>query len=75
VADTKAAQRLRVTPEAIREGAYRLWGKSLTEERDERVKAKASPDATPRTLQAIRGHITRVMIEELRPALKAKRRK
>lgn len=74
-ADDKAARTLGVTPWKVTLASHRLWGRSLTEERDERVKAKASPDASARTLQAIRGHVTRGMIEELRPALGAKRRK
>ena len=64
-AECKAARRLRTFPLAIAATARKLWGQSFTEERDRRVAKEASTDATPRTLQALRGHVTRRMLEDL----------
>jgi hypothetical protein len=75
-AEQKAARRLRTFPLAVAVAARRRWRRSFTEERDHRVTAQAQPDATPRTLQALRGHVTRALLDELRPdveGLKVKR--
>jgi transcriptional regulator with XRE-family HTH domain len=85
-AETKAASTLRVSPEAIVQAAHRRWGRSLTAERDRRVEAYTAPMLTldpaeaarpgwPRRLQAIRGHVTRELLEELRPLLKGTTKK
>jgi transcriptional regulator with XRE-family HTH domain len=67
----KAATALRVRPEAIVDASHRLWGKSLTEEREARLKHRLGPEtATARTLQAWRGHVTRELLEELRPLVR-----
>jgi len=47
--------------------AHRSWGRSLSAERDRLVADQARGDAPPRTLQALRGHVTRTLTEELRP--------
>jgi transcriptional regulator with XRE-family HTH domain len=75
-AEQKAASALRVSPEAIVEAAYRRWGRSLTAQRDKLVSLRTKPAEArtpgwPRRLQAIRGHTTRELLEELRPRLKA----
>jgi hypothetical protein len=80
-AEQKAASTLRVSPEAIVQAAHQLWGRSLTAERENRVDAytapmlklepdKATEPGWPRRLQAIRGHVTRELLGELRPLLK-----
>jgi len=43
-----------------------LWGKSLSQERDERAARELRPDASPRTVQAKRGQATRQLVKELR---------
>lgn len=57
-AERKAARRLGMTPRALTLAAYALWGRSLTDEREQRV----GPDPN----RARRGHVTRQLIEELR---------
>lgn len=80
-AERKAAAGLRVPPLALALAARRRWGRSLIMERDRKVAnatdpaLKLDPEAArdpawPRRLQAIRGHITRELLEELRPMLK-----
>lgn len=73
-AETKAAAALGVDPLEVAKAARKRWGHSLTMERETRV-----PDRLPgsgaahkgaRTLQALRGHATRALLEELRPMLK-----
>ncbi len=64
-AEQKLARRLNVDRWLLSIAAYRLWGRSLSEERDARVSAEAPPDATIRQLQALRGHVTRSLAEEL----------
>jgi transcriptional regulator with XRE-family HTH domain len=70
----KAAAVLRVRPDAVVAAAHRLWGRSLTEEREERLRRRLGPDPTSaRRLQALRGHTTRELLDELRPLLKKSR--
>lgn len=57
------AKTLGVTPLAIAEAAFALWGHGLTEEREERL--SQDPTQTRRTLQALRGHVTRDLKNEL----------
>jgi len=70
VAEQKAARKLGVTPEELDSAARHLWGQSLTDERDARVDDRA-PDAAGSTLQALRGHVTRELLEELEPTLES----
>jgi transcriptional regulator with XRE-family HTH domain len=65
--EQKAAAKLNVSTLAIAIAARKSWGRSLTEERDWRVSEKAGDDMTPRTVQAIRGHVTRELLGELQP--------
>jgi hypothetical protein len=67
-AEQKAAPKLGVHPAAVALAAQRRWGQSLTAERDKRV-LKRSSGESPRRVQAIRGHVTRTLIGELRPLL------
>lgn len=61
-AERKAAQTLKISAPLVTGYALRLWGRSLTEERDGRaiehiVKGKE--------LRAVRGHITRALLREI----------
>jgi transcriptional regulator with XRE-family HTH domain len=67
-AERRTAERLGVTEDELTEAAYRRWGRGLTAERDHRLAGLG--DAPPRTVQARRGHITRRLLEELRPVLR-----
>lgn len=80
-AERKAASSIGVPPLALALAARRRWGRSLTAERDRKVAnatnpaLRMDPDAArdpewPRRLQAIRGHITRALLDELRPLVK-----
>jgi transcriptional regulator with XRE-family HTH domain len=65
-----AARVLDVSPVAVSLAALLTWGRLLTAERDDRVRQRvgaSAPDA--RTLQAVRGHVTRTLLEELRAVL------
>ncbi|MGW5123278.1 helix-turn-helix domain-containing protein [Streptomyces sp. NPDC004069] len=61
-ATVKAAQRLGWSPQEVDATAHRLWGRSLTAEREARI------GGAPRTRadQARRGHVTRQLMGELR---------
>ncbi len=63
---TKAARRLDATAEEVAVAAVMLWERSLPEERDRRVEA-LGPTNGVRAKQARRGHVTRALLEELRP--------
>lgn len=66
LAEQHAAERLETSPLAVSVAAHRLWKRSFSEERDRRLAEKG--EASPRTLQARRGHITRAMLAEIRHA-------
>jgi len=67
-AESKAAKRLDVSPTTLSVAAFGKWGRSLTDERDARL--AATPGETEgRTLQALRGHVTRELLDELRSVL------
>jgi transcriptional regulator with XRE-family HTH domain len=68
--EQNVAARLGSDPLRVSELAFERWGRSLTDERDARVDDLAPKRATSRTLQALRGHVTRKLQDELRPALK-----
>jgi hypothetical protein len=72
-AEIKAARRLKTDELAITAAARRLWGRTLTQEREARVQAQARPDMERRTLQALRGHVTRALIGKLRDELNVSR--
>lgn len=87
-AERKAAQKLGVSPERIVKASERLWGRTLTAERDRLLRENVGMDQAARdfwkrrgqrvaprdlrTLQATRGHITRALVEKLREALTRK---
>ncbi len=63
-AEQKAARKLDVHAYDIAIGARRLWGKSLTEERESVLATRES-----RPSPQARGHITRLLIDELTPSV------
>ena len=70
-AERRAAQRLGVTPLEISRQAFQLWGRGLTDERDHRMQdAEPVLGATVAELQrkerALRGHVSRELVAELR---------
>jgi transcriptional regulator with XRE-family HTH domain len=67
--EVKAGLHLGVTPEEVARAAGSLWGCSLAEEREARLVARAPQGASARSLQAMRGHITRALLAELLPVL------
>ena len=68
-AEVKAAYKMQVKPLDVSLASFRLWGRSLTQERNRRV-GEAAREASFRSLQATRGHITRQLLKELAPTLK-----
>lgn len=68
-AERIAARRLDAPLSAIVAAATATWGRGLTQERDARAAERAGPDATARSAQAARGHVTRELYRELAPAL------
>jgi transcriptional regulator with XRE-family HTH domain len=66
-AEMKAAKKLSVPPLAVALAAHKLWDHSLTAERDRQVSEQTTDKTPPRTLQAIRGHVTRTLLTELQP--------
>jgi transcriptional regulator with XRE-family HTH domain len=65
VAEQKAARRLGVRPWMIVVAAHHLWGRGLTEEREARMNKDSDGATSSRTLQAMRGHVTRILLHEL----------
>jgi hypothetical protein len=75
-AEQKAAATLRVPARAIVDAAYDLWDQSLSMERLQRLqRSSAASGATERRRQALKGHITRELLNELRPRLKKSKRR
>ncbi len=70
-AEKKVAARLGVTPRKVAIQAVKLWGQTLTAERETRLKDRLgdTPDDSAQSLQTTRGHITRQLTEELTPAI------
>jgi transcriptional regulator with XRE-family HTH domain len=75
-AEQKASRKLGVSSFAIAAAAHKVWGHSLTEERDRQVAEQTTADTPPRTIQALRGHISRSLLTQLQPLVeKLKQRK
>jgi transcriptional regulator with XRE-family HTH domain len=68
-AEQRAARSLGVDAKLLSFVAHSRWDRSFTEERDRRVADRAPAEAPPRTVQALRGHITRALLAEMRQAL------
>ena len=65
-AEQKAARRLQRDVLEIASTARALWGRSLTAEREMRLEAESSPSPeSSRSRQAMRGHVTRRLLDEL----------
>ncbi|MBL7493881.1 hypothetical protein I6A60_31315 [Frankia sp. AgB1.9] len=63
-AERKTARALGVTPADVISAAYRLWKRPLTDERD-RIVTERDPDASPDRRRALRGQVTRTLVEQL----------
>lgn len=63
----KASRRLGVSPVVVVAASFTLWGRSLTTERERRL--GDDPDASPARLRALRGRITRTLLDELQAVL------
>lgn len=70
------ARRLRIPPEVVASGAVDLWDRGFLAERESRMAERGAPPFSPQdreqvaTRQAIRGHVTREMYDELAEHLK-----
>ncbi len=68
-AEQKAGRSLGVSGVEVAAVAFRRWGRGLTAERDARVAEKADQSTSNRSVQAIRGRVTRTLVAEIRPLL------
>ena len=67
----RAARALHVPIQTLALAAITLWeGHTFIEERDERVRSRVPEGASPRYIQAVRGHVARELMQELRAYLK-----
>jgi len=72
-AEEKAAKALGVSVSALNEASHRLWKWYLSDEREFRLDAAiGGREVSPRSRQALRGHITRKLLDELRDVLEDK---
>lgn len=62
--DRRVGARLGEHPATVASLAHHLWGRSLSTERDQRTKER-EPDASPDRRRALRGQVTRQLIDEL----------
>ncbi len=69
--ERKAASKYGLSVNVVTIAARAQWGRTMTAERDARLTDRAEPDASPRTVQALRGHVTRQLLSELAPKLEA----
>lgn len=65
--ERKAGVRLGIAPFAVALAARKVWKRGVAEERDARIAAADTRPSSPQTLQALRGHVTRELLKELRP--------
>jgi len=69
-AEKKAARSLGMSAANLVLLAHSLWNRGLTDERDARVRAEiGAGEVSPGRRQALRGHITRGLLAELRQAM------
>lgn len=68
--ENRAARKLGVSSFEIVAASYALWGRTITEERDDRLK-----EATGESRRGQRGHITRKLFEELNDVLRASKKR
>ena len=64
-AEQKAARKLGIAPISVAIAARKLWGRTLTAERDRQISEKTPEAVSPRTLQALRGHVSRLLTAKL----------
>jgi len=74
-AERKVARQLGVNVVDVVDASFTLWGQPLASERDARTQQRLAPDAPPRTLQAVRGHVTRELVADLKQALRSRSRR
>lgn len=72
-AEQKAARKLGVSVELLAETSFRLWGHSLTDEREARVGPLSRSDSIT-SLRALRGRVTRQLLADLEPQLVRRRK-
>lgn len=65
----KAARKLGAAAIDVAVAAHQLWGRGLVQERDRRLADSGGDRGTARARQARRGHITRTLLDELRPVV------
>ncbi|MHC0431587.1 helix-turn-helix domain-containing protein [Streptomyces sp. O3] len=70
-AETKAAKRIGTTPHYVAYAARETWGHGLAAEREARLRERGELPEGKRALQSARGHITRSLVAELEPVVKA----
>lgn len=70
-AEQKAARTLDCSALDVSALAHRLWGRGLTEERDRRVHESGHDVDTPAAVRVRRGHVTRLLVDELSPLVAA----
>jgi hypothetical protein len=71
--ERKAARKLGCSPDVIVTAARELWGRTLSAERDERIGERGAK-LDGRSLQAVRGRVTRGLVHELGPIITRRRR-
>ena len=67
--EQKVAKKYGVPAVVVPMAATGRWGRTFTAERERRVSDLVLDDASPRSLQALRGHVTRDLLDELDPLL------
>lgn len=70
VAEERAARRLGISTATLTTATRDLWGRTLTEERDRVVAERADTDDDPGRLRALRGRVTRQLVDELAKEIK-----
>jgi transcriptional regulator with XRE-family HTH domain len=70
-AETAIARKLGVSARAVVAASVKLWGRTITNERDRLLtdRGHVVDERDARTLQATRGHITRVLVAKLRESM------
>jgi transcriptional regulator with XRE-family HTH domain len=68
-AEQNAARTFGVEALEVAAAAHRLWGRSLTAEREARVEAESGGDIPASAVRARRGHVTRALLAELEKLL------
>ncbi len=67
-AELKATRKFKVPAFAVALASRKLWSRSLTEKRDQQL-SEQMQGKPARTIQALRGHVTRQLLKELEPIL------